>query len=312
MQGCGVGFKPVVGTLTGFMKPIPTIHTVRSTRDKDDRGIEHNVETVTPNSWTIKVGDSAEAWAKSIGKLLAGKYDVDKLIFDFSEIRPAGVRLKGYGWISSGDVAIAKAFTAIANILNKRAGQLLTKMDILDVINWLGTILSSRRSAEIALFDYGETEWKDFAVAKKEWWLSGNEQRVQSNNSLLFHNKPSREELLDVFNTMEEAGGSEPGFINASTATCRAPWFKGVNPCAEILLGNKTFCNLTELDLGKFRGDTTGLLEAIRIAARANYRQTAVQLKDGILQEAWHLNNEFLRLCGVGLTGIATREALTP
>ena len=33
-------------------------------------------------------------------------------------------------------------------------------------------------------------------------------------------------------------------------------------------------------------------------------------MKDGILQESWHLNNEFLRLCGVGLTGIARRGDL--
>lgn len=33
-------------------------------------------------------------------------------------------------------------------------------------------------------------------------------------------------------------------------------------------------------------------------------------MEDGILQESWHLNNEFLRLCGVGLTGIARRGDL--
>jgi ribonucleoside-triphosphate reductase len=76
------------------------------------------------------------------------------------------------------------------------------------------------------------------------------------------------------------------------------------------LLGNKSFCNLTETDIGKFKGDTAGLHEAIRLAARANYRQTCVSLKDGILQESWHLNNYFLRLCGVGLTGIAKRPDL--
>ncbi|HET8687130.1 MAG TPA: hypothetical protein VFM18_10785, partial [Methanosarcina sp.] len=43
---------------------------------------------------------------------------------------------------------------------------------------------------------------------------------------------------------------------------------------------------------------------------RANYRQTCVNLHDGILQEAWHLNNDFLRLCGVGLTGIVRRPDL--
>jgi ribonucleoside-triphosphate reductase len=35
-----------------------------------------------------------------------------------------------------------------------------------------------------------------------------------------------------------------------------------------------------------------------------------VNLRDGILQEAWHLNNEFLRLCGVGLAGIVRRPDL--
>ena len=308
LQGCGVGFKPVVGTLNGFSKPIKNIKVVRSERGAKG-GLEHNVETWNSETkvWTIQVGDSAEAWAKSIGKLLAGKYPAETLVLDFSQLRPAGERLKGYGWISSGDSAISTAYLAIANILNGRADSLLTRMDILDIVNHLGTILSSRRSAEIALFDYGQPEWQEFAVAKKDWWLYNNSHRQQSNNSLVFQEKPLRKDLEKIFDLMLEAGGSEPGFINAVEARRRAPWFKGANPCVEILLGNKSFCNLTETDIAKFKGDTAGLHEAIRLAARANYRQTCVNLKDGILQEAWHLNNYFLRLCGVGLTGIAKR-----
>ncbi len=315
LQGCGVGFSPVIGTLNGFLKPIPNIQLLRSTKIVDTdgnyiKGRETNTESFQDGVWTISIGDSAEAWAKSIGKLLAGKYDAHTLVLDLTEIRPAGIRLKGYGWISSGDTSIAKAYEAIANIMSRRAGQLLTRMDILDVVNWLGTVLSSRRSAQIALFEYGEPEWKEFAVAKKEWWLTGNEQRIQSNNSLAFHSKPSKEQITEIFGLMEEAGGSEPGFVIAETALKRAPWFKGSNPCCEILLGNKSFCNLMEVDISKFKGDTSGLLEALRIAGRANYRQTCVDLRDGILQEAWHLNNEFLRLCGVGITGIAQRDDL--
>lgn len=309
LQGCGVGFKPIVGTLNGFMKPIPKIEVIRSTR-KRGGGSEKNKETFKKGVLTIQVGDSAEAWAKSIGKLLAFKKPADKLVLDFSQIRPAGVRLKGYGWISSGDEAIAKAYVKIAEILNKRAGQLLTKMDILDLVNWLGTVLSSRRSAQISLFEYDKPEWSEFSTAKKNFWETGNEQRAQSNNSLVFETKPSRDELAGIFKLMEESGGSEPGMINGETALKRAPWFAGVNPCAEILLGNKSFCNLTEVDVGAFIGDTTGLHEALKIAARANYRQTCVDLNDGVLQEAWHLNNEFLRLCGTGITGIARREDL--
>jgi len=308
LQGCGVGFKPIVGTLNGFSKPIKNIRVVRSQR-KDKGGNEYNTETWNGDTktWTLQIGDSAEAWAKSIGKLLAGKYPADTLVLDFSQLRPAGERLKGYGWISSGDSAISTAYVAISNILNGRADSLLTRMDILDIVNWLGTILSSRRSAEIALFDYGQPEWEEFAVAKKDWWLYNNAHRQQSNNSLVFKEKPSRHDLEHIFHLMQEAGGSEPGFINEQEALRRAPWFKGANPCVEILLGNKSFCNLTETDIGKFRGDTAGLHEAIRLAARANYRQTCVNLQDGILQESWHLNNYFLRLCGVGLTGIAMR-----
>lgn len=308
MQGCGVGFRPVIGQLTGFQKPIKELEIIRSTRT-DKNGEQHNTETFEDGVWTIRVGDSAEAWSKSIGKLMAHKYAADKLVLDFSQIRPSGERLKGYGWICSGDSSLAKAYEAIFHILNRRAGSLLTRIDILDIVNWLGTVLSSRRSAEIALFEYGEEEWQEFAVAKKEFW-NGNIQRAQSNNSLVFNYTPTKDELREIFKLMVDSGGSEPGFINGKAARQRAPWFKGVNPCAEILLGNKSFCNLTEVDVGKFKGDSAGLRRAIHLAARANYRQTCVNLLDGILQEAWHLNNEFLRLCGVGLTGIVTRPDL--
>ena len=308
MQGCGVGFRPIVGQLTGFQQPIKDVKVIRSTRTEKG-GNQENTETYENGIWTITVGDSAEAWAKSVGKLIAHRHAAESLVLDFSQIRPAGERLKGYGWISSGDEAIAKAYSAIVDILNRRAGSLLSRIDILDIVNWLGTILSSRRSAEIALFEYGEDEWEEFAVAKKEFW-NGNQQRAQSNNSLVFNYKPNKEELAAIFKLMVESGGSEPGFINGASARKRAPWFKGVNPCAEILLGNKSFCNLTEVDLAKFKGDSAGLRRAVHLAARANYRQTCVNLLDGVLQEAWHLNNEFLRLCGVGLTGIVRRPDL--
>lgn len=312
LQGCGVGFKPVVGTLSGFRKPIKNIKVIRSERtDKGGQDQNEEIWDSETSTWTIRVGDSAEAWAKSIGKLVAGKYPANTLVLDFSELRPAGMRLTGYGWISSGDSAISEAYTAIAAILNSRADALLTRIDILDIVNWLGTILSSRRSAEIALFEYGEPEWREFAVAKRDYYTTGNKQRGQSNNSLVFRKKPTVVQLEEIFELMVQSGGSEPGFINAEAALHRAPWFKGCNPCVEILLGNKSFCNLFETDVGKFRKDGSGLHRAIYLAARANYRQTCVDLRDGILQEAWHLNNEFLRLCGVGLTGIAKRPDLT-
>lgn len=305
LQGCGVGFEPVVGTLNGFAKETE-IETFRSSRTT--KGREGNVaETRTIGDsriYKLSIGDSAKAWAKALGKLMALKEPVDKIILDYTEIRPAGTRLKGYGWISSGDDTLHIALGRICDIMNKRAGQLLTRMDILDVLNHMGTTLSSRRSAEIAVMPVTDIEVDEFISAKKDFWLHDNAHRQQSNNSLMFWNKPTKWELSYIFDRMVEAGGSEPGFINAEAAKKRAPHFKGVNPCAEILLGNKSFCNLVEIDWGKYLNDFEGLNKAVYLAARANYRQTCVNLDDGILQRSWHELNEFLRLCGVGATGI--------
>lgn len=311
LQGCGVGFRPVTGTLNGLRNPLQEIAVIRSTRTSN--GLPQNIETYDPETriWTLKVGDSAVAWAKAVGKLVANKFPAVKLILDFSEIRPAGQRLEDYGWLTSGDEALAAAFKKIAQILSDRADQLLSQMDIIDIANLLGTALTSRHSAQIALMEYGDPEWEEFALMKKEWWLKDNAHRQQSNNSLLFYSKPTRKELETLFHIIVRAGGSEPGFINAQEAKRRAPWFKGCNPCVEILLGNKSFCNLSEVNLLAFRGDKVGLERALVLAARMNYRQTMVDLRDEILQEAWHLNNNFLHLCGVSLTGIRARPELT-
>lgn len=388
LQGCGVGFRANVGVLNGFTAKIDTLEIIRSSKvlqkdaagnpisDPALKGNPKNVETFNKKTgvWKIKVGDSAEAWAKFFGKLMAFKGRAKKLIVDFSEIRPAGYRLSGYGWISSGDTQIAAAVEGIFEVMNRSAGRLLSAIDILDIENHLGTILSSRRSAEIALYEFEGAEIEEFITAKKDnfayfvrspkaivlaephaqaaslkevpngtalfaatdarrkdivengyvqildenWmpfgWVSladakkDRKHRQMSNNSILFYTKPTRRQLRKVFQRIIEAGGSEPGFINAAAALKRAPYFKGVNPCAEILLGDKSFCNLVETAVCRFNGDEAALHRAHFLVARANYRQTCVNLDDGILQRTWHELNEFLHLCGVGVTGVVGWE----
>jgi ribonucleotide reductase alpha subunit len=237
LQGCGVGFEPIVGTLNGFTKPVE-IQTVRSQRHllEEKHGRETNAATLERDAsgrmvYRLQIGDSAEAWAKAVGKLLAEKRPFDVLVLDFSQIRPAGERLKGYGWISSGDETFAPAMVSISEILAKKSGQLLSRMDILDIVNHLGTTLSSRRSAEIALVPFEDAEWLDFAKAKDKFWEKNNFHRQQSNNSLVFSGQPTRGALQNLFSIMQEVGGSEPGLVNGTTAKLRAPWFSGCNPC---------------------------------------------------------------------------------
>lgn len=314
LNGAGVTGLAEVGNLTGFKQKIPELEVIRTKRGSYDKGPEENSESWNPHShtWVIKFGDSAKAWAKSIGKLMAGKYPAKKLILDFSQIRGGGARLKNYGWLSQGDNGLSKAYEKIFHILNSKADCLLSEIDIGDIINLLGTVLSTRRAAEALLMHKSNPRWKEFARVKQGMWENGNEHRAQSNNSILFFDKPKKKELAEFFEMLNLGGNGEPGLVNAKHMLDRSPWAKGLNPCFEILLADGNTCNLVTIDLAKFKKDNAGLLDATRLIARANYRQTVVDLRDGILQEKWHLNNEHLHLCGVSLMGIAMRPDMQP
>lgn len=309
LQGAGVGFKPVTGLLEGFNPTLTKIKVIESTRI-DKGGAEESTETydAASRTWRLTIGDSAKAWAKALGKLLAGKYPATTIILDFSELRPAGKRLKGYGWLSSGWKPLEKAMTRICELLIAASGRNLTAIEIGDIVNHLGTVLSSRRSAQIWLHDAGAQMEDDFVNAKVGRYENGNEHREQSNNSLLFWSKPSRDRIIELLTTILDGG--EPGFINAAEAKRRAPDFDGGNPCMEILLPSKGFCNLVQVVWHRFNGDMHGLLRAQYIAGRANYRQTCVDMKDGVLQLAWDNNQHLLRLCGVAPLGYVSWEGM--
>ncbi len=311
LNGCGVGFKPVRSLLSGFAQPVK-LEVIRSER-RDKGNPDNHSNTYSSfqsgdgyqKTFHLTVGDSGVAWAKAFGKLLALKDRVDRVVLDFSEIRPAGEALGGYGWLSSGDTKIAEAFEEVCRILNRAADRLLDEVELLDVINLIGTTLTSRRSAQIAMLHAHHELAEAFADAKRDHYKNGLPWRSQSNNTLVFWSQPNKLELRGLFQRMLDAGGSEPGLYNGTAARKRAPWFTGTNPCGEILLPDGGLCNLVEVDLGKLIGlDPRTQEEIFELIARANYRQTCVNLKDGVLSEKWHETNQFLRLCGVGITGI--------
>lgn len=316
LQGCGVGFRPVTGLLTGFPSTIETIEVIPSTRT-DKGGAEESTEyfDFVNSVWKIRIGDSAKAWAKALGMLTGEKPRVKKLVIDLSELRPGGKRLKGYGWLSSGWEPLAKALEGIAKLMQRRSESFLTAIDIGDIVNWLGTVLSSRRSAQIWLEEVWETEWPtilrkhgDFIDAKTDRWERGQGQREQSNNTLMFMRKPSRETISELLRRVLDTG--EPGFANGAEMKRRAPEAEGLNPCAEILLADGSVCNLMQVVWHRFNGDLPGLIRAQYLAGRANYRQTLVSMRDGVLQLKWNDHQKLLRLCGVSPTGYVAWEGL--
>jgi ribonucleoside-diphosphate reductase alpha chain len=80
----------------------------------------------------------------------------------------------------------------------------------------------------------------------------------------------------------------------------------GTNPCSEIILRSREFCNLTEVVV---RGDDTltSLKEKVRVATILGvFQSTLVNFK--YLSSGWKKNCEEERLLGVSLTGIMDNE----
>ena len=130
----------------------------------------------------------------------------------------------------------------------------------------------------------------------------GMEHRYMSNNSIFQEERPSREKIHELFNSIRTSG--EPGIINVAEAKRRRADFAGVNPCCEIILPPNAVCNLTTVNMVAFADkqgnvDWDSLEEAFVLSARAGYRMTCVDLE----LEGWNVAHHRDRLTGCSMTG---------
>lgn len=102
-----------------------------------------------------EIPDTREGWAEAlrmqIDSFLNG---TEKLIFDYSKIRPAGALIKRFGGTASGPGALQELLDWIEERLSSKTGKTLDLVDIADIANKIGVCVvsgSSRRSAEILL-----------------------------------------------------------------------------------------------------------------------------------------------------------------
>lgn len=158
------------------------------------------------------VEDSREGWVKLIRTILeayVGKGAIPKNI-DYSQVRPEGVPIKGFGGTSSGPGPLKELSESLQRILNEKIGQELESTTIVDIGNLIGRCVVSgniRRSAEIA---FGEIDDAKFLELKnpeknKEALMS---HRWASNNSIF------AEVGMDYSKTAEMiAKNGEPGFL---------------------------------------------------------------------------------------------------
>ena len=223
------------------------------------------IERVDTNDCDYIVPDNREGWVELLLRVMkAFMENGNDVRYSTSCVRAKGRPIKGFGGTASGPEDLVKGIANIVAILNRRYGMKLRPIDCMDIMNIIGQIVVAgnvRRSSEIALGHYHDVEYldaKNWAKHQIPNW------RTMSNNSVAADEyeqlPPAFWESGFVPNGNGEVGGEPYGLVNLKNCRefgrlCegripgRDHLVMGVNPCAEITLGDKEGCNLAEIFL---------------------------------------------------------------
>ncbi len=258
------------------------------------------------------VGDSKEGWADAFVHGLEAWFNGEDLKFDYSQLRPAGARLMTMGGKSSGPEPLRNLIDFAREKILKRQGKRLTNLDVHDIVCKIGEVVVSggvRRSALISLSDLDDY---DMRHAKDGQFYVTEPQRMMANNSAVYTHKPSTAEFMDEWISLMKSGSGERGIFNRGSLESQIPERRkktfmkdvdtsGTNPCGEIILKSKQFCNLTEVII-RSEDTKASLMRKMRLATiLGTYQSTLTNFK--YLSKEWRKNCEDERLLGVSITG---------
>lgn len=312
MVGTGVGVR----ILPSDVKELPCfrqnviLHHQYNKHSTKQKGRENTYVETDGDMRIIHIGDSKEGWVDALKAYLLCLVEPDApshIMLDYTEIRVKGATLSNFGGTASGYESIMDMFTKIHRVIqeglfsSKPVNGKLRPIHCLDICNLIGqnvVVGGVRRTAEIAIIDPHDEE----CVHAKDNIQPGMEHRYMSNNSIFQEERPSREKIHELFNSIRTSG--EPGIINVAEAKRRRADFAGVNPCCEIILPPNAVCNLTTVNMVAFADkqghvDWDSLEEAFVLSARAGYRMTCVDLE----LEGWNVAHHRDRLTGCSMTG---------
>jgi ribonucleoside-diphosphate reductase alpha chain len=267
-------------------------------------------ETLRKVDDVIVVQDSKLGWAKAFKKLLSSLWEGDIPEIDYSKVRPAGARLKTFGGRASGPEPLKRLFDFTVNTFTEARGRKLTSIEVHDIMCMIGEIVvvgGVRRSALISLSNLTDRRMRE---AKMGAWYNEYPHRGLANNSVAYTERPDSETFMEEWLSLVKSKSGERGIFNrVASQNQAARWGRrsadhsyGTNPCSEIILRDKQFCNLTEVVVRQEDTEST-LRNKVRLATILGTIQST--LTDfQFLSEDWKKNTEEERLLGVSLTGI--------
>jgi ribonucleoside-triphosphate reductase len=269
---------------------------------------------------THTIKDSKEGWCDALVLGLKTWFAGKDINFDYSKLRPAGARLKTMGGKSSGPEPLQALLAFTRTKILHRQGRRLSNLNAHDILCKIGEVVVAggvRRSAMISLSDLDDADLRD---AKKGLFYYTDPQRSMANNSAVYAVKPTNQEFLDEWLALIKSGTGERGIFNRSGLTKTLPerrlnYFRtknlvhgnnvtgiiGTNPCGEIILRSKSFCNLTEI-VARAKDNEESLLRKARLATiLGTYQATLTNFP--YLSKEWRDNCDSERLLGVSITG---------
>ena len=236
---------------------------------------------------------------------------------DYSKVRPAGARLKTFGGRASGPEPLKRLFDFTKDTIINAKGRKLTSIEVHDIVCMIGEIVvvgGVRRSALISLSNLTDKRMRE---AKMGAWYNDFSWRGLANNSVAYTEKPDMEVFMEEWLALVKSKSGERGIFNrVASQKQAAKWGRrdatlnyGTNPCSEIILRDKQFCNLSEVVV---RADDTKetLLEKVKLATILGTFQSTLD-NFQFLSHEWKTNTTAERLLGVSLTGIMDNKMMS-
>jgi ribonucleoside-diphosphate reductase alpha chain len=266
---------------------------------------------------TIVVSDSKIGWASSFRELLSLLWAGKIPKWDLSRVRPAGTALKTFGGRASGPEPLDDLFKFSVALFKQAKGRKLNSIECHDLMCKVADVVvvgGVRRSALISLSNLTDERMR---LAKSGQWWEENPQRALANNSVCYTEKPDMAIFMKEWGTLYDSKSGERGIFSrpASIKTAArngrrdSEYEYGTNPCSEIILRPRQFCNLSEVVV---RPEDTfnSLREKVRLATILGTLQ-ATLTDFRYLSKAWKNNTEEEALLGVSLTGIMDHPVLS-
>jgi ribonucleoside-triphosphate reductase len=265
---------------------------------------------------TIIVADSKIGWAKALKELIQLLYAGQIPRWDVTKVRPAGSPLKTFGGRASGPEPLVSLFEFCVATFKRAAGRKLTTLECHDIVCKIAEIVvvgGVRRSALISLSDLSDDRMR---VAKSGAWWETNVQRALANNSFVAKENIDVGVFMKEWLSLYESKSGERGIFSRTASKNQAEKYGRrdpdheflTNPCSEIILRSRQFCNLTEVVVRE-TDDTATLAHKIKLATiLGTIQSTLTNFK--YISKKWKENCEEERLLGVSLTGILDNPIL--